>query len=73
MTNRRSITPDSQIPYFGTCLIWGSLIGSFRSMPTNSSVLLVAFAVSCLVGVVFGLLPAVRASKLSPTEALRYE
>jgi putative ABC transport system permease protein len=32
-----------------------------------------AFAVSFLVGIVFGLLPASRASRLNPTEALRYE
>ncbi len=33
----------------------------------------VAFAVSFLVGLIFGILPANRASQLSPTEALRYE
>jgi len=42
-------------------------------MPISTASIAVAFAVSCLVGVVFGMLPAVRASKLSPTEALRYE
>src|SRR3984893_8172096 len=41
-------------------------------IPVSQASILVAFAVSCLVGIVFGMLPAVRASRLSPTEALRY-
>lgn len=35
--------------------------------------IIVAFAVSFLVGLIFGILPANRAAQLSPTEALRYE
>ena len=42
-------------------------------IPVSQASIAVAFAVSCLIGVVFGMLPAVRASRLSPTEALRYE
>jgi putative ABC transport system permease protein len=42
-------------------------------VPISPVSVLVAFAVSCTVGVGFGLLPARRASQLNPTEVLRYE
>lgn len=42
-------------------------------VPISITSVLVAFGVSLLVGIVFGLLPANRASRLNPTEALRYE
>ena len=42
-------------------------------IPISVTAIVVAFGVSCLVGLVFGILPANRAAHLNPTEALRYE
>jgi putative ABC transport system permease protein len=42
-------------------------------IPLSWISVVVAFGVSVLVGLTFGLLPANRASQLNPTEALRYE
>jgi putative ABC transport system permease protein len=42
-------------------------------VPISVTSVLVAFGVSLAVGVIFGMLPASRASHLNPTDALRYE
>lgn len=42
-------------------------------IPISPMSVVAAFVVSCATGVLFGYLPASRASKLQPTESLRYE
>jgi putative ABC transport system permease protein len=50
-------------------------VGLFADIriPISWVAIAVAFGVSCLVGLIFGILPANRAAHLNPTEALRYE
>jgi putative ABC transport system permease protein len=47
--------------------------GEAVALPISWISVVLAFVVSCSTGLVFGYLPANRASKLQPTESLRYE
>ena len=51
----------------------GLILNNFLPVHTPIWAVLIAFGVSALVGVVFGVVPARKASRLSPIEALRYE
>ncbi len=57
----------------GVGIPWIAALVSGIDIPISGMSVAVAFGVSLTVGVVFGLLPASRAAKLNPTEALRYE
>lgn len=50
-----------------------SLFLNDLQIPVSPVSVAISLAVSVCVGVIFGLLPANRASNLNPTEALRYE
>lgn len=61
----------------GIMIGWGgsSIIAKFLNMtaPLSISSIFVAFTFSALIGIIFGVFPAKKASSLNPIEALRYE
>ena len=51
----------------------GGMVSMFSSTALSPELLIAALLFSIIIGIIAGIIPAYRASKLNPVDALRYE
>jgi putative ABC transport system permease protein len=57
----------------GLAIPWSVRFLTDYRIPINGWSIIIAIVVSSMVGIIFGTVPAARASRLDPVESLRYE
>ena len=69
------MTLSGGIVGIGLGLLLPQIVTHFGRMPTviTGAALLMAFGISVVVGIIFGLYPAYRAANMDPIESLRHE